>query len=249
DGGDVDCPLVQVWQVQGGQYKYTSHISNFPRETAVFHAKVPILPEQVDVIIMHRKGQASTLNLALTEDFCVRRAPVQQWFKYLMVNHPTFQSNECTVDFDALNQLPEDRSIYDCLHDVDGDNPGDVPETPLYSQGFVPAAGTWQNEIEQLQAAALNSDEPVILTVPLVHGTPINENSQTAIAMNAFPTLRFPSGQANYTATCSTAVTMSEWASHLIRLEGGRFTCHPQFCYGALNTILWDKAWKEANWY
>ncbi|THU86976.1 hypothetical protein K435DRAFT_630076, partial [Dendrothele bispora CBS 962.96] len=38
--------LVQVWQVRGGQYKYTGHICNFPRETAVFHAKVPLLPEQ-----------------------------------------------------------------------------------------------------------------------------------------------------------------------------------------------------------
>jgi hypothetical protein len=31
--------LVQLWQVRGGQYKYTGHTCNFPRENALFHAK------------------------------------------------------------------------------------------------------------------------------------------------------------------------------------------------------------------
>ena len=46
--------LVQVWQVRGG------HTCNFPCENTVFHAKVPLFPEQLDVIIMHWKTQSST---------------------------------------------------------------------------------------------------------------------------------------------------------------------------------------------
>ena len=30
--------LVQLWQIRGGQTKYTGHTCNFPRENAVFHA-------------------------------------------------------------------------------------------------------------------------------------------------------------------------------------------------------------------
>ena len=43
--------LMQLWQVRGGQYKYTGHICNFPHETAVFHTKLPLLPDECDIIM------------------------------------------------------------------------------------------------------------------------------------------------------------------------------------------------------
>ncbi|KIY43007.1 hypothetical protein FISHEDRAFT_22058, partial [Fistulina hepatica ATCC 64428] len=47
----VHC-IVQLWQINGGQYKYTGHICNFLREVAVFHRTVPLLPEEIDVVIL-----------------------------------------------------------------------------------------------------------------------------------------------------------------------------------------------------
>jgi len=63
--------LLQVWQVRGGQTKYTGHTCNFPRENAVFHAKVPLLPEQCDVIVMRRTG-IDEQNEQIFQDFRVR---------------------------------------------------------------------------------------------------------------------------------------------------------------------------------
>jgi hypothetical protein len=44
--------LVQLWQVCGGQTKYAGHACNFCCDNAVFHAQVPLLPEECDVIIL-----------------------------------------------------------------------------------------------------------------------------------------------------------------------------------------------------
>ncbi|KAJ3871522.1 hypothetical protein F5051DRAFT_197062 [Lentinula edodes] len=64
--------LVQVWQVRGGQYKYTGHTCNFSREVSSFHAKVPLLPQDIDILILRCKSPGSDVNLAQTEDFRVR---------------------------------------------------------------------------------------------------------------------------------------------------------------------------------
>jgi hypothetical protein len=64
--------------------------------------------------------------------------------------------------------------------------------------------------------------------MPNICGTPINEYSGYKIAIDAFPTL-FPTGQADFNMSRTHNVKMQEWASHLIRLEGGRFAQHPLF--------------------
>jgi hypothetical protein len=43
--------------------------------------------------------------------------------------------------------------------------------------------------MQQLHAVAFNEDHPIILTMPEVRGTPINEHSGHAIAIDAFPSL------------------------------------------------------------
>src|SRR5438552_3984019 len=83
--------LLQVWQVRGGQTKYTGHTCNFARENAVINAKVPLLPEQCDVIVMRRTG-ISEQNEQIFQDFRVQQHAIQQWLLYLEENHPTFQS-------------------------------------------------------------------------------------------------------------------------------------------------------------
>ncbi|KZP17546.1 hypothetical protein FIBSPDRAFT_894130 [Athelia psychrophila] len=61
--------LVQLWQIRGGQTKYTGHICNFPRENAIFLSKVPILPEDCDIIIMRRAGQNPQNDEQVYQDF------------------------------------------------------------------------------------------------------------------------------------------------------------------------------------
>ncbi|KZS87110.1 hypothetical protein SISNIDRAFT_388695, partial [Sistotremastrum niveocremeum HHB9708] len=44
--------ILQVWQVNGGQFKYSGHCCNFPRDTDTFHTKLPLLPSECDVIVL-----------------------------------------------------------------------------------------------------------------------------------------------------------------------------------------------------
>ena len=235
--------LVQLWQVKGGQYKYTGHICNFPRENAVMVAKVPLLPEDCDIIIMRRAGTNNVTNEQIFRDFRVRRGAIQQWLEYLENNHSAFrnQGGDVQVDYNLLNQLPEDNSVHDRIRTIevgteedlvpenvgpqqDNDQPINEPDLenpPIYSAGFVPNVNVGITEMQQLQAAAANDvDNPIILTMPHIRGTPINENMNIPIASNAFPSL-FPTGQADFTAVRDDAVTMSEWTAHLLRLEDG----------------------------
>ena len=56
---------------------------------AIFHAtKVPLLPEECDIMIMCCTGTDE----AIDQDFRVCRHAIQQWLEYLVQHHPTFQS-------------------------------------------------------------------------------------------------------------------------------------------------------------
>jgi len=256
--------LVQLWQIHNGQTKYTGHTCNFPRENAIFHAKVPLLPEECDIIIMCRTGVEVGTDAVIYQDFRVRRHAIQQWLEYLVQHHPTFQSRQVTVDYNRLNQLPVDGSVHDRLRTMENEQMEDAflntgpPEAtddaapqepnPLFSAGFVPNMHNRQTEEEHLRQAAFQVDEPVILTMPSMRGTPISEHSGHQIAIDAFPTL-FPTGEADAIAERDYPVEMNDWALHLIKLKGGRFARHPRFRYWVLNTIMRQTSRKASNWY
>src|SRR5882762_2734893 len=119
---------------------------------------------------------------------------------------------------------------------------------PLFSAGFVPNMHNRQTEEEHLRQAAFQVDEPVILTMPSMRGTPISEHSGHQIAIYAFPTL-FPTGEADAIADQEEKVEMKDWALHLIKLKGGCFARHPRFQYWVLNTMMRQTARKASNWY
>jgi hypothetical protein len=128
----------------------------------------------------------------------------------------------------------------------EGENP--EPQDPHFTRGFVPNVTAAQTEMEQLRAAAFHGDQPIILSMPHVHGTPINEHGGRSIAIDAFPSL-FPTGKADFAATRGIPVTMTEWAAHLMRYKDGIFARHPRFRYWALNTIMRHDAKKASRWF
>ncbi|KAG6881818.1 hypothetical protein C0993_012710 [Termitomyces sp. T159_Od127] len=139
-------------------------------------------------------------------------------------------------------------------------------QEPVFTRGFIPNMHTRETEMEQLRNAAhddlplhnsdmhqlynavFNNNGPVILTMPNVQGTPVNEYSTQGIAIDAFPTL-FCTGKGDISELCDIEVTMEEWAAHLIRLDGGQFAQHSCFRYWALNTAMCQKAKKASQWY
>ena len=146
--------LVQLWHICGGQTKYTGHTCNFPGENAVFHAKVPLLPEECDIIIMHRTAVEVGTDEAIYQDFRVHRHAIQQWLEYLTLHHPTFQFRQVTVDYTQLDQLPVNGLVHERLRTMENERIEDAflntgpPEAshdgdaqqpqPLFSAGFVP---------------------------------------------------------------------------------------------------------------
>jgi hypothetical protein len=76
--------------LRGGQYKYTGHTCNFPRDNIVFHSTVPLLSEECDIIIMRRTGDNTGSNEEVHQDFRVRCGAIKSWLQYLEVHHPTF---------------------------------------------------------------------------------------------------------------------------------------------------------------
>jgi hypothetical protein len=89
------------------------------------------------------------------------------------------------IDDAFLNTGPPEAS-----HDGDAQQPN-----LLFYAGFVPNLQDRQTEKDHLCQAALQADDPVILTIPSMHGTPISEHSGHKIAIDACPTL-FPMGKA-----------------------------------------------------
>ncbi|KAJ7879868.1 hypothetical protein B0H13DRAFT_1892031 [Mycena leptocephala] len=237
--------LVSLYQIRGGQFKYSGHCCNFIRNNAVFHNKLPLLPEECDVIVMRRTGLDPLTNEDVHQDFRIRWGVVEKWLDYLELNHPTFQSRQVTIDRTRLGDLPEDASVRDRLRTVEsqtipepnqdagppeqGENPQD--QEPLFTRGFVPNVSTAQTEMEQLHAAAFTM-------------MPLGQS----IAINAFPSL-FPNGKADFAAERETKVTMTEWAAHMLRFKDGRFARHPRFRYWALNTVMRHDAKKASQWF
>ena len=167
--------LVQLWQIQGGQTKYTGHTCNFPRENAIFHAKVPLLPEECDIIIMCHTGVEARSDDPIYQDFRVHRHAIQQWLEYLVQHHPTFKSRQVEVDYAWLDQLPVDGLVHDRLRTMENEQMDDAflstgpPEAshdgdaqqpdPLFSAGFVPNLQDWQTEEDHLRQAVLQPDD------------------------------------------------------------------------------------------
>jgi hypothetical protein len=258
--------LLQVWQVRGGQTKYAGHCCNFPRDVAILHNRLPLLPRDTDVVILRHKAMAD--DLPVFEDFRVRREPIRQWLEKLSLHHPSFTSGDVVFDPALLGTLPEDANVFGDLRSieqetvdfadpadpVDEQGPGQgepalgegEPIWPVASRGFVPNVRPDQSELDNLLAVLPGTQT---LTFPALRSTPLSEHQGIKIAIGAFPTL-FPTGKADFQDDRPIKpVTMKEWAAHLIRYKDGRFAQHPRFRYWVLNTIMRHDAKAQAKWY
>ena len=63
----------------------------------------------------------------------------------------------------------------------------------------------------------------------------------------AFPTL-FPFGKGDINEQREIAINIETWARHLLRFKDGRFGRHPRWRYVVFNTIMRQKASKQASW-
>jgi len=113
--------LVQLWQIRGGQTKYKGHICNFSKDVASFHRRLPLLPEECDIVVLCWKGFDKITNRDIFEDFCVRREVVTQWLLQLQEHHPSFTrtgENPIMIDPERLLKLPENDLVHDHIREI-----------------------------------------------------------------------------------------------------------------------------------
>jgi hypothetical protein len=113
--------LSKVWQVRGGQYAYTGHVCNFARDTSNFFNRLPVLPEDCEIIILRRTSSGDAVDELPFEDFRVRQHVVRQWLRYLSQNHPTFLSKQVQIDEERLSQLALDELVHPRIRTINDD--------------------------------------------------------------------------------------------------------------------------------
>jgi hypothetical protein len=223
---------------------------------------LPILPEECEVIQIQREGPDHVLGHDVQHLYYVWHHVVQLWLEWLVEHHPAYQ--HVIISQENLSQLPESGSVQHRLQSIriseagdEGDDilgPSNGDETDgaeggraLFTSGFVPNVDEEQvSELQNLHMAAQAGQGPILMSC--IESQPISEWHDNPIASRAFPSL-FPSGQADFCSPCQKPVAFSEWASHLMQYEDGRFAKHPRFRYWALNTIMCTQAKKDSSWY
>ena len=96
--------LLQTWQVNGGQTKYTGHTCLSAHDTGQFINKLPLAPTSLDVLVI-RPASASVTTMSQRPEFQVRRARILANLRALQQFYPDYTTIE--VDKQVLASLPE----------------------------------------------------------------------------------------------------------------------------------------------
>ncbi|KAI8395766.1 hypothetical protein FOFC_21296 [Fusarium oxysporum] len=249
--------FVNVMQVRGQQYKYRGHIVHFLRDVGKVYSQLPLLPPELDVILLRppTASEHAHLNRQFRRQFRVRRRCLQEWLNFLSNNHPGYRG--ITVCQKRMSVLPEDGDVLDqvataAVTDPLSANLGNIEnddvEPDEVDQSAVPDLLPEDTEMEALRSHVLGEERgehlPVRpstqhqLEMPDIRRTPINEfNHSQALLSLAFPTL-FPRGQADFVEPRLRPIKYADYIQHALRWHDGRFARHPTFRFVVFNTLM-----------
>jgi hypothetical protein len=201
---------VQVFQYRGQQYKYSGHVINFLRDVGSVYSQLPLLPADLDVVILRPRNATDRPHFVrqFSRQFRVRQNHVRTWLRYLIEHHPGYRDVE--VDEDRLDQLPEDADvsssfINEAIEEVaaeDDPREEDMRGADDFDAGAVPNFIAAQADLEHLRAQVegefIPSGEQIPLRevrpyieLPHIRSTPLNElNRSQALLSLAFPERR-----------------------------------------------------------
>ncbi|KJZ70452.1 hypothetical protein HIM_10154 [Hirsutella minnesotensis 3608] len=260
--------FVNVMQVRGQQYKYRGHIVHFLRDVGKVYRQLPLLPTELDVILLRppNAGEHAHLNRQFRRQFRIRRRCLQQWLDFLSNNHPGYR--DITVCQKRMSVLPEDGDVLDQVATVEvtdplaanlGDIENDDIEADEVDQSAVPDLLPEDTEMEALHSHVLGEerDAPLParaatqhqLEIPNIRRTPINEfNQSQALLSLAFPTL-FPRGQADFIEPRLRPIKYADYIQHALRWHDGRFARHPTFRFVVFNTLMRVQARAKSSYF
>lgn len=250
---------MMIKRYRGHQYHYTGHCVSFAQEIIKTVSILPNLPEELDIILLRPSGQRldqHRYRQQFEHDFWVRRSCILAWLRFLQAHHPDYKY--ITICSDRLQSLPLDGDISDSLTSIDTDEAEDPqPEVlgqeldmpPPNTQSTIPNSSSDDTEINLiLQELTGHIRRNLDVPAPSIRTTPIDEAAGTQrIYAMAFPTL-YPYGQADLNASREQAVTLKEYAYHLLRYADGRFGRHPRWRFLVFNILMRQKS-KKSAWY
>ncbi|KAI8404530.1 hypothetical protein FOFC_16025 [Fusarium oxysporum] len=260
--------FVNVMQVRGQQYKYRGHIVHFLRDVGKVYSQLPLLPPELDVILLRppTASEHAHLNRQFRRQFRVRRRCLQEWLNFLSNNHPGYRG--ITVCQKRMSVLPEDGDVLDqvataAVTDPLSANLGNIEnddvEPDEVDQSAVPDLLPEDTEMEALRSHVLGEERgehlPVRpstqhqLEMPDIRRTPINEfNHSQALLSLAFPTL-FPRGQAEFVEPRLRPIKYADYIQHALRWHDGRFARHPTFRFVVFNTLMRAQARAKSSYF
>ncbi|KAF6525982.1 hypothetical protein HZS61_009026 [Fusarium oxysporum f. sp. conglutinans] len=260
--------FVNVMQVRGQQYKYRGHIVHFLRDVGKVYSQLPLLPPELDVILLRppTASEHAHLNRQFRRQFRVRRRCLQEWLNFLSNNHPGYRG--ITVCQKRMSVLPEDGDVLDqvataAVTDPLSANLGNIEnddvEPDEVDQSAVPDLLPEDTEMEALRSHVLGEERgehlPVRpstqhqLEMPDIRRTPINEfNHSQALLSLAFPTL-FPRGQADFVEPRLRPIKYADYIQHALRWHDGRFARHPTFRFVVFNTLMRAQARAKSSYF
>lgn len=223
---------VEVCHVRGLQYKYIGHVCSFLSNTAKVYSQLPLLPRELDMVILKPSNYAENprLNRQFLRDYTVEQECIRIWLRFLKANHPGY--SDVDIDIARLTQLPVDGTIIDDVlfnytaADVDN-NPdplGDDEVAPDPEIGAVPNFQPDITDLEHLRQQIRAQGPQSFIIQPSHRSTPLDEYSKTQPILSlTFPTL-FPTGHGGYLQPRARQVEFAEYMEHLIKYDDGRFS-------------------------
>jgi hypothetical protein len=244
---------VEVRQIRGQQYKYRGHVVNFLSHTAKVYNVLPLLPEDLDIIIVRPKNWRSDprMERQFAKDYRVRRQLIKDWLLYLRQHHPAYHPSQLQIADENLDLLPVDAFVDDQLivHELDDEeaNPDPTDDGEADPEaGAVPDLHAENDEITELRAEIVREGGQTIgqqprrlphMSMPTPQRTPLSEfNKSYALLSWAFPTL-YPQGRAEFVESRLRDVNYPEYIRHLLLHKDRRFAQHPRWRYVAFNTL------------
>ncbi|EED12765.1 conserved hypothetical protein [Talaromyces stipitatus ATCC 10500] len=247
--------FVEVRRVRGQQYKYSGHVVNFLRDTARVYNTLPLLPRNLEIILL-RPANASTdprLQRQFIHDFRVRRERVLKWLSFLRQNHPGYRDIEISTA--ALELLPLDGDVVDQVinKSLDPVQISDSADTEVIEPPEVCAVPDLLAQEDEMSAIRnqLQPEESCQqhMEFPPFRSTPIAEFTRSQPLLSwAFPAL-FPRGEGEYIHPRQRTVSFADYAKHLMKFHDGRFARHPRFRYVVFNTMMRQQANTKASFF
>ncbi|KAH7467614.1 hypothetical protein FOMA001_g15238 [Fusarium oxysporum f. sp. matthiolae] len=259
---------VNIMLVRGQQYKYRGHVVHFLREVGLVYNQFPLLPQELNIVLLRPVNTSSHANLSrqFTRQFRVRRQPVVIWLDYLRRHHPGYRC--VVIDEERLNQLPQDGNVLDAIPqsqveaaDV-GPEEDQEAEPDLEDEAAVPDLLAKDTELDALRSILAGESEADSelstsfqaqaqheLQLPNIRHTPINEfNRSHALLSLAFPCL-FPDGRADFVEPRLRSIDYKDYIEHAMRWHDGRFARHPTFRFVAFNTLMRSQARSRSRFF